>query len=273
MKVVILAGGLGTRLSEETDVRPKPMVEIGGKPILWHIMKIYSHHGFHEFIICLGYKGFLIKEYFANYFLHMADVTFDMESNRMEVHNKKAEPWKVTLVDTGTETMTGGRIKRIQPYIGDSPFMVTYGDGVYPPGSVVIDPENRFLYFIEDAETATRYGVGVGRAGMSLRGTAYVARKAKWPSWTPTPSMIRREPRYARYAGGMPGGRHNPLGARALYLYRSQNDTMYRIHGTNQPHSIGQAMSSGCVRMMNDHVEQLYDKVDVGALVVILKPA
>jgi len=153
------------------------------------------------------------------------------------------------------------------------PQRVTYGEGVYPPGSVVIDPENRFLYFIEDTETATRYGVGVGRAGMSLRGTAYVARKAKWPSWTPTPSMIRREPRYARYAGGMPGGRHNPLGARALYLYRSQNDTMYRIHGTNQPHSIGQAMSSGCVRMMNAHVEQLYDKVDVGALVVILKPA
>lgn len=153
------------------------------------------------------------------------------------------------------------------------PQRVAYGAGVYPPGSVVIDPEGRFLYFIEDETFATRYGVGVGRAGMSLRGTAYVARKAKWPSWTPTPNMIRREPRYARYAGGMRGGIHNPLGARALYLYRGNRDTLYRIHGTNQPRSIGQAMSSGCVRMLNAHVEQLYEKVDVGALVVILKPA
>jgi lipoprotein-anchoring transpeptidase ErfK/SrfK len=152
------------------------------------------------------------------------------------------------------------------------PQRVTYNDGTYPAGSVVIDPEARFLYFIEDETYATRYGVGVGRAGMSLRGTAYVARKAKWPSWTPTANMIRREPRYARYAGGMPGGVHNPLGARALYLYRGQNDTMFRIHGTNQPRSIGQAMSSGCIRMLNAHVEQLYEKVDVGALVVILKP-
>ena len=130
MKVVLLAGGLGTRLSEETEVKPKPMVEIGGKPILWHIMKIYSHYGFNEFIICLGYKGYVIKEYFANYFLHMADVTFDMANNHMEVHQKKAEPWKVTLVDTGLNTMTGGRIKRVQEYVGDEPFMVTYGDGV-----------------------------------------------------------------------------------------------------------------------------------------------
>lgn len=130
MKVVILAGGFGTRLSEETVVKPKPMVEIGGKPILWHIMKIYSHYGYNEFIICLGYKGYMIKEYFANYFLHMADVTFDMANNHMEVHRQKAEPWKVTLVDTGQDTMTGGRIKRVQPYIGEEPFMATYGDGV-----------------------------------------------------------------------------------------------------------------------------------------------
>ncbi|WP_020614547.1 glucose-1-phosphate cytidylyltransferase [Sediminispirochaeta bajacaliforniensis] len=130
MKVVLLAGGLGTRLSEETELKPKPMVEIGGKPILWHIMKIYSHYGFNEFIICLGYKGYIIKEYFANYFLHMADVTFDMEKNSMEVHNKHAEPWKVTLIDTGLNTMTGGRIKRIASYIGDNTFMVTYGDGL-----------------------------------------------------------------------------------------------------------------------------------------------
>lgn len=130
MKVVILAGGFGTRLSEETVVKPKPMVEIGGKPMLWHIMKIYSHFGHHEFIICLGYKGYMIKEYFANYFLHMADVTFDMEHNTMDVHNRNAEPWKVTLVDTGETTMTGGRIKRVAEFLNNEPFMLTYGDGV-----------------------------------------------------------------------------------------------------------------------------------------------
>jgi glucose-1-phosphate cytidylyltransferase len=130
MKVFILAGGLGTRLSEETTVRPKPMVEIGGKPILWHIMKIYSHYGFHEFIICLGFKGYMIKEYFSNYFLHMSDVTFDMQKNTMEVHQQYVEPWKVTLVDTGTDTMTGGRLKRVSRYLGKDTFMLTYGDGV-----------------------------------------------------------------------------------------------------------------------------------------------
>ncbi len=129
MKVVILAGGLGTRLSEETVVRPKPMVEIGGKPILWHIMKIYSHYGFNDFVICLGFKGYMIKEYFSNYFLHMSDVTFDMRTNSMEVHQKFVEPWRVTLVDTGQESMTGGRVKRVAPYL-DGTFMLTYGDGV-----------------------------------------------------------------------------------------------------------------------------------------------
>lgn len=129
MKVVILAGGLGTRLSEETSLRPKPMVEIGGKPILWHIMKIYSHFGFNDFVVCLGFKGYMIKEYFSNYFLHMSDVTFDMTTNSMEVHQKNVEPWRVTLVDTGAESMTGGRVKRIAPYIDDT-FMLTYGDGV-----------------------------------------------------------------------------------------------------------------------------------------------
>ena len=128
-KAVILAGGLGTRLSEETVLRPKPMIEIGGRPILWHILKIYSSHGINDFIVCAGYKGYVIKEYFANYFLHMSDVTFDMKSNTMEVHHKKAEPWRVTIVDTGDDTMTGGRIKRIAPYL-DGPFCCTYGDGV-----------------------------------------------------------------------------------------------------------------------------------------------
>ena len=130
MKVVILAGGMGTRLSEETDLKPKPMAEIGAKPMVWHIMKICSHYGFNDFVLCLGYKGYIIKEYFANYFLHQADVTIDMKSNRMQVHHRKAEPWKVTLVDTGLNTMTGGRIKRVQEYIGRKPFMLTYGDGV-----------------------------------------------------------------------------------------------------------------------------------------------
>lgn len=130
MKVVILAGGLGTRLSEETDLKPKPMVEIGGRPILWHIMKIYSTYGFNEFIICCGYKGYMIKEYFANYFLHQADITVDLRKNNVEVHHSKAEPWKITMVDTGLNTMTGGRIKRIEEYVGGKSFMLTYGDGV-----------------------------------------------------------------------------------------------------------------------------------------------
>jgi glucose-1-phosphate cytidylyltransferase len=131
MKAVVLAGGLGTRLSEETATRPKPMVEIGGRPILWHILKMYSHHGINEFIICCGYKGYLIKEYFANYFLHMSDVTFDMKSNLMEVHHKRAEPWTVTLVDTGDNSMTGGRLRRVADYIKDEEnFCFTYGDGV-----------------------------------------------------------------------------------------------------------------------------------------------
>ena len=130
MKVVILAGGFGTRLSEETHLRPKPMVDIGDKPILWHIMKIYSSFGYNDFVICLGYKGYMIKEYFANYFIHQSDLTIDLTNNTIETHHSKAEPWKVTLVDTGKESMTGGRIKRIQKYVGNEPFLLTYGDGV-----------------------------------------------------------------------------------------------------------------------------------------------
>jgi glucose-1-phosphate cytidylyltransferase len=130
MKVVILAGGLGTRIAEETHLKPKPMIEIGGKPILWHIMKIYSVHGIDDFIICLGYKGYLIKEYFANYSLHMSDVTFDFKDNKIKIHEKKAEPWSVTLVDTGEQTMTGGRLKRVSKYLDNEDFCFTYGDGV-----------------------------------------------------------------------------------------------------------------------------------------------
>ena len=131
MKAVILAGGLGTRISEESSVRPKPMIEIGGKPILWHIMKMYSHYGINDFIVCCGYKGYVIKEYFANYFLHMSDITFDIKNNSMEVHQHYSEPWKVTLIDTGEQTMTGGRLKRVQQYVeNEEAFCMTYGDGV-----------------------------------------------------------------------------------------------------------------------------------------------
>ena len=130
MKVVILAGGFGTRISEESDLKPKPMIEIGGKPILWHIMKIYSHYGFNDFIICCGYKGYVIKDYFHHYYLHQTDITIDLSKNEIEYHDSSSEPWRVTLVDTGLNTMTGGRIKRIQPFVGNETFMLTYGDGV-----------------------------------------------------------------------------------------------------------------------------------------------
>ena len=131
MKAIILAGGLGTRISEETHLKPKPMIEVGGRPILWHILKMYSSHGINDFVICCGYKGYIIKEYFANYFLHMSDVTFDIQNNKMEVHQRNAEPWKVTLVDTGEETLTGGRLKRVESYLKDEEaFCFTYGDGV-----------------------------------------------------------------------------------------------------------------------------------------------
>ncbi|MCE7058640.1 glucose-1-phosphate cytidylyltransferase [Dyadobacter sp. CY343] len=161
MKVVLLAGGLGTRLSEETVLKPKPMVEIGGSPILWHIMKIYASHGFNEFVICLGYRGYVIKEYFANYFLHQSDVTFDMKENRMEIHNSQAEPWKVTLVDTGHDTMTGGRVKRVQQYLNNEPFLLTYGDGV---GNVNIaelvkfHQENKKLLTVTAVQPSGRFG-------------------------------------------------------------------------------------------------------------------
>jgi glucose-1-phosphate cytidylyltransferase len=162
MKVVILAGGLGTRLSEETDLRPKPMVEIGGKPILWHIMNIYSHYGLNEFVICLGYKGYIIKEYFANYFLHQSDVTIDLSNNKMQIHNTASENWKITLVDTGKDTMTGGRIKRVQQYVGNEQFCLTYGDGV---GNVELDKlltfhkESKKLCTVTSVQPTGRFGV------------------------------------------------------------------------------------------------------------------
>ncbi len=162
MKVVLLAGGLGTRLSEETDIKPKPMVEIGGKPILWHIMKIYSHYGFNEFIICLGYKGHVIKEYFSNFFLHHSDVTFDLKENKMEVHNSEAENWKITLVDTGKDSMTGGRIKRIEKYVNNSTFMLTYGDGVSDINIkelVEFHKKNKKMVTVTAVQPESRFGV------------------------------------------------------------------------------------------------------------------
>lgn len=158
MKVVILAGGFGTRISEESHLKPKPMVEIGEQPILWHIMKYYSQFGFHEFVICLGYKQYVVKEYFADYFLHTSDVTFDLANNRMEVHNNYSEPWRVTLVDTGLHTMTGGRIKRIRDYIGDEPFLLTYGDGVSN-----VDLNALVEFHKKHGKTATITGVNVGQ--------------------------------------------------------------------------------------------------------------
>lgn len=169
MKAVILAGGLGTRLSEETGIRPKPMVEIGGRPILWHILKIYSQHGINEFIICCGYKGYLIKEYFANYFLHMSDVTLDMRDNRMTVHQSVAEPWKVTLVDTGDEAGTGGRLRRIAPYLdGESAFCMTYGDGVSNvniSASIAFHQSHGKLVTVTAVQPPARFG------GLDIEGT------------------------------------------------------------------------------------------------------
>ena len=161
MKVVLLAGGLGSRLSEETSLRPKPMVEIGGKPILWHIMKIYSHYGYNEFVICLGYKGYVIKEYFANYFLHQSDVTIDIAENKLEVHNSQAEPWKITLVDTGVNSMTGGRIKRAAKYLNNEPFLLTYGDGVSDvdiKALVDFHQKNKKLVTVTAVQPSGRFG-------------------------------------------------------------------------------------------------------------------
>jgi len=175
MKAVILAGGLGTRISEETHLKPKPMVEIGGRPILWHIMKMYSSHGVNEFIICCGYKGYVIKEYFANYFLHMSDVTFDMSDNRMEVHQRKAEPWRVTLVDTGDDTMTGGRLKRVASYIeNEEAFCFTYGDGVSDvdiAATIAFHQKHGKLATVTAVQPPGRYGA-IERSGSCVTGFA-----------------------------------------------------------------------------------------------------
>lgn len=173
MKVVILAGGLGTRLAEETVTRPKPMIEIGGRPILWHIMKIYASHGINDFVVCCGYKGYLIKEYFANYFLHMSDVTFDMSKNEMQVHQQYAEPWRVTLVDTGEETLTGGRLRRVSAYVKDEDaFCFTYGDGVADidiSGLVTFHRQHGKLASVTAVQPPGRYGA-LNMSGAQVHG-------------------------------------------------------------------------------------------------------
>ncbi len=173
MKAVILAGGLGTRISEETHLKPKPMVEIGGRPILWHIMKVYSAHRVNDFVICCGYKGYVIKEYFANYFLHMSDVTFDMSNNQMEVHQRKAEPWRVTLVDTGDDTLTGGRLKRVSEYIEhEESFCFTYGDGVSDvdiAATIAFHREHGKMATVTAVQPPGRYGA-LERSGSSVTG-------------------------------------------------------------------------------------------------------
>lgn len=161
MKAVILAGGLGTRISEETHLKPKPMVDIGGRPILWHVLKVYAAHGITDFIICAGYKGYVIKEYFANYFLHMSDVTFDIKENRMEVHQRRSEPWRVTIVDTGDDTMTGGRLKRVRDYVGQETFCFTYGDGlgnVNITGLIAFHKEQGRLATLTGVQQPGRFG-------------------------------------------------------------------------------------------------------------------
>jgi glucose-1-phosphate cytidylyltransferase len=169
MKTVILCGGRGTRISEETEVIPKPMVEIGGKPILWHIMKIYSHYGFNDFIICLGYKGYLIKEYFSHYFLHMTDVTIDLKKNETIIHNTSSEPWKITLVDTGLETLTGGRLKRIEKFVENKTFMVTYGDGLADIDILKLlkfHRKNKVLATVTAVQPSGRFGLmELGKSG------------------------------------------------------------------------------------------------------------
>lgn len=173
MKAVILAGGLGTRISEETHLKPKPMIEIGGKPILWHIMKIYSAHGVNEFVICCGYKGYIIKEYFANYFLHMSDLTIDMADNRMEIHQKKAEPWRVTLIDTGEHTLTGGRLKRVSQYMQDEEaFCFTYGDGLSDVdirASIIFHRGHGKIATVTAVEPPGRYGA-LEKSGQQVTG-------------------------------------------------------------------------------------------------------
>ncbi len=219
MKVVILAGGLGTRISEETQTKPKPMVQIGDKPILWHIMKIYSYYGYNEFIICLGYKGEAIKEYFANYIRNHSNVTFEYPSGHSQFHNIQAEPWKVTLIDTGSETMTGGRLKRIRPYVGDEPFMMTYGDGVCDVSLkdleayhkshgklatvTAVQPPGRFgALSIEEDGTVNRFNEKMKGDGKWVNGGFFVLQPEVFDYLSDDTTVFEQEPLIHLAAGG-----------------------------------------------------------------------
>ncbi len=210
MKAVILAGGLGTRISEESSVRPKPMIEIGGMPILWHIMKIYSHHGINDFVVCLGYKGYVVKEFFSNYFLHSSDVTIDLQSNALEVHHRYAEPWKVTLVDTGINTMTGGRLKRVSKYLDDKTFCCTYGDGVADvdlkaviaahrasgkAGTMtIVQPPGRFGSVVLEDDTVRRFAEKPAGDGAWINAGFFVLEPAALDGIAGDNSIWEREP-------------------------------------------------------------------------------
>ena len=226
MKALILAGGYGTRLAEETEVKPKPMAEIGGKPILWHIMKIYSHYGVNEFVILLGYKGYVIKEYFANYFLHQSDVTFDLAQNKMELHANSSEPWKVTLIDTGLDTMTGGRVARARKHVGDEPFFLTYGDGVGDVDigalkafhesrkSVVtlttVQPEGRFgAVEIDDKDTVSGFLEKPEGDGQWINGGFFVCQPALFDLLPDDGTVLERQPlQQLAASGGLSAYRH-----------------------------------------------------------------
>lgn len=247
MKTVILAGGLGTRLSEETTIKPKPLIDIGGRPLLWHIMKIYSHFGFNDFIVCLGYKGYAIKEFFANYFLHTSDVTFDLAHNKLEVHHNYSEPWKVTLVDTGENTLTGGRIKRIQPYVNNEDFFLTYGDGV---GNVDITALLEFHRRQKTLATLTAMQPP-GRFGalqiVNLRVTTFAEKPAGDGSWV-NGGFFVCSPRVFDYiAGDQTIWEREPLER----LARENQLSTFLHHGFWQP-----------VDTLRDknHLEQLWEK-------------
>jgi glucose-1-phosphate cytidylyltransferase len=231
MKAVILAGGLGTRISEETHLRPKPMVEIGGRPILWHVMKLYSAQGVNDFIICCGYKGYVIKEYFANYFLHMSDVTFDIEHNKMEVHKRYVEPWRVTLVDTGDKTMTGGRLKRVRSYVEDETFCFTYGDGV---GDVNIRQlvdfhrQSKRLATVTAVEAPGRYGTIQSKDGLVR---AFREKAQADNAWINGGFFVLEPAAIDRIEGDATSWEREPLEA----LVREQQLSVYHHKGFWQP--------------------------------------
>jgi glucose-1-phosphate cytidylyltransferase len=240
VKAVILAGGLGSRLSEETTVKPKPMVEIGGMPILWHIMKIYAGHGIEEFIVCLGYKGYVIKEWFANYALHTSDVTFDMRSGEMEVHASTTEPWRVTLVDTGDDTMTGGRLKRVLPYVGDDTFCLTYGDGVadVDVGALVghhreqgrlatvtaVQPPGRFGSLASDGARVVSFAEKPLGDGAWINGGFFVCEPAVGDTIAGDDTKWEEEPLRALAAGGQLTVHHHRGFWQAMDTLRERNE-------------------------------------------------